>query len=315
MRVELARSLRRARRERVESDLDCMKALTWETKRLCLADERELVYNVVGTGMPVLLLNGLGGSREIWEELVEHLQDRYRFISFDYCGLRSGMSGPARAHTVALHARDAQAILEHEAVARCAVVGWSMGVTVALELFAHAPSKVASLVLLCGGARASWSKSTLQSLPAVWLLRLLRLARRRPRTSQHLLKLGLQSPEAFTWARRLGLMGEQISPDLFARMAAALLEYDLTSYVATLDALTEYDGSHILPQIDVPTLVIGGGHDPFTTRVGLEELAQGIAGAEYLFMPEGTHYLLLDQAEWVNLRIEKFWNERGYAAT
>lgn len=292
-----------------------MKALTWETLRFDLSDGRELVYNVVGTGMPVLLLNGLGGSREIWAELVEHLQDRYRFITFDYSGLRAAPAGPAQPHTISLHARDALAILQRESVTRCAVVGWSMGVSVALELFAQAPSLVASLALICGGVRASWSRSTLQSLPAAWLWRILRLLRRKPRLSQRLLKLGLQSPEAFTWARRLGLMGEQISEDLFARMAAALLEYDLTSYVAALDGLTEYDASHVLPLVDVPTLVIGGGHDPFTSRAGLEELAQGIAGAEYLFIPEGTHYLLLDQAEWVNLRLEKFWNERGYAAT
>jgi 3-oxoadipate enol-lactonase/4-carboxymuconolactone decarboxylase len=292
-----------------------MKALTWETVRFDLSDGRELLYNVVGTGMPVLLLNGLGGSREIWAELVEHLQDRYRFITFDYSGLRGGAVGPVQAHTISLHARDAVAILQRESVTRCAVVGWSMGVSVALELFAQAPSSVASLALICGGVRASWSRSTLQSLPAAWLWRILRLLRRKPRLSQRLLKLGLQSPEAFTWARRLGLMGEQISEDLFARMTAALLEYDLSSYVGALDGLTEYDASHVLPLVDVPTLVIGGGHDPFTSRAGLEELAQGIAGAEYLFIPEGTHYLLLDQAEWVNLRLEKFWNERGYAAT
>ena len=292
-----------------------MKVLPWEIKRIRLADERELVYAVVGRGMPVLLLNGLGGAREIWEELVEHLQDRYRFIAFDYSGLRDGMRGPAQAHTISLHARDALAVLDRESVSRCAVVGWSMGVSVALELFAQAPNRVSSLALLCGSGRASWTRHSLRSLPALWLLRALRLLRRRPYASQTLLRLALQSPEAFTWVRRLGLMGEQMNPDLFARLAATLLEFDLTSYVAMFDGLTEYDASHVLPHVDVPTLVIGGGHDPFTTRASLEELAQGIAGAEYLFLPDGTHYLLLDQAEWVNLRIEKFWNERGYAAS
>jgi len=292
-----------------------MKVLPWEIKRIRLADERELVYAVVGTGMPVLLLNGLGGAREIWEELVEHLQDRYRFIAFDYSGLRDGMRGPAQAHTISLHARDALAVLDRESVSRCAVVGWSMGVAVALELFAQAPGRVSSLTLLCGSARASWTRRSLRSLPALWLLRALRVLRRRPDASQLLLRLALQSPEAFTWVRRLGLMGEQMNPDLFARLAATLLEFDLTSYVAMLDGLTDYDASHILAQVDVPTLVIGGGHDPFTTRASLEELTQGIGGAEYLFLPDGTHYLLLDQAEWVNLRIEKFWNERGYAAS
>ena len=292
-----------------------MKVLPWEIKRIYLADERELVYGTIGTGMPVLLLNGLGGAREIWEELVEHLQDRYRFIVFDYSGLRDGMRGPMQAHTISMHARDALAVLDQESVTRCAVVGWSMGVSVALELFAQEPSRVASLALLCGSARPSWTRRSVRSLPAHWLWRALRVLRRRPQVSQQLLRLALQSPEAFTWVRRLGLMGEQMNPDLFARLAATLLEFDLTSYVAMFDGLTDYDASHILPQVDVPTLVIGGGHDPFTTRSSLEELAQGIAGAEYLFLPDGTHYLLLDQAEWVNLRLEKFWNERGYAAS
>jgi pimeloyl-ACP methyl ester carboxylesterase len=291
-----------------------MKFFQWESKRVRVSGERELEYEVVGRGMPVLLLNGLGASREVWEELIEHLQDRYRFIAFDYSGLRRSPTGGAQAHTIPLHARDAQAVLDAEAIGRCAVVGWSMGVAVALELFMQAPNRVASLVLMCGGARAAWTHGSLRSLPAVFLQRLLRLLRRRPNVSQQLLRVGLQSPEAFAWARRLGLMGDQISPDLFARLTAALLEFDLASYVATLDGMAEYDASHVLPHVDVPTLVIGGGHDPFTTRSSLEALTQGIAGAEYLFLPEGTHYLLLDQAEWVNLRIEKFWSERGYAA-
>jgi pimeloyl-ACP methyl ester carboxylesterase len=291
-----------------------MRFLQWESKRVRLVDQRELLYDVVGRGMPVLLLNGLGGSREVWEELIEHLQDRYRFIVFDYSGLRASSGSVGQAHSVASHARDARAVLDHEGVGRCAVVGWSMGVPVALELFAQAPSQVASLVLVGGAARAAWTQGSVRSLPALLVLKALRLMRRRPHAAHRLLRLGLQSPEAFTWARRLGLMGEQISSDLFARMTAALLEFDLVSYVSTLDGLTVYDASHVLPHVDVPTLVIGGGHDPFTTRASLETLAQGIPGAEYLFLPDGTHYLLLDQAEWVNLRIEKFWNERGYAA-
>src|SRR5262249_44406995 len=160
------------------------------------------------SGLPVLLLNGLGGSREIWEELVEYGQDRYRFIAFDYRGLRP-RTAVAGDSSVMLHARDALAILDAEGITRCAVVGWSMGVAVALEFFGQAPGRVASLVLLCGGARVAWAKHTLRTLPLTAFLRALHIARRRPRASHRLLRMGLQSPEAFTWARRLGLMGDQ----------------------------------------------------------------------------------------------------------
>jgi pimeloyl-ACP methyl ester carboxylesterase len=146
------------------------------------------------------------------------------------------------------------------------------------------------------------------------VLRMLHLARRNPRASRGLLRLSLQSPEAFTWARRLGVIGEQVSSDTFARLVSSLLEFDVMSYVGTLDRLGEYDASSVLPQVDVPTLVIGGDRDPFTPRASLEALVQGIPSAEYLVLPEGTHFVLLDQAERVNLRIEKFWNERGYAS-
>jgi pimeloyl-ACP methyl ester carboxylesterase len=291
-----------------------MKALQWETRRVRLAANLELNYYVTGRGLQVLLANGLGGSREVWETLIVHAHDRYRFIAWDYRGLHALGGGVERVHGVPAHARDALAILDAEEILRCGYVGWSMGVSVGLELFSQAPNRLSSLVLACGGPRVAWAEGPARSWLATSVLRMLHLARRNPRSSRALLRLGLQSPEAFTWARRLGLVGEQVSSDQFAKLTSSLLEFDVMSYVGTLDRLGEYDASSILSQIDIPTLVIGGDRDPFTPRAALEALVQGIPSAEYLVLPEATHYALLDQAEHVNLRIEKFWNERGYAS-
>jgi pimeloyl-ACP methyl ester carboxylesterase len=293
-----------------------MKALQWETKSVRLAADVELAYYVVGRGLPVLLANGLGGPRDVWQGLIAHASDRYRFVAWDYRGLRAQATdaGGATVHRVPCHARDALAILDAEGIARCSALGWSMGVAVTLELFSQAPGRLGSLVALCGGAHLAWESAPDRSWLGMLLLRALRLARSNPRASHALLRMSLQSPEAFTWARRLRLIGDQISSDLFAKIVAALLEYDITGYVGTLERLVEYDATNLLSQVDVPTLVIGGDRDPFTPRAALENLVQGIAGAEYLVLPEGTHYTLLDQAEHVNLRIEKFWNERGYAS-
>ena len=290
-----------------------MKAVQWETKYVRLSAGVELPYYVVGRGLPVLLLNGLGGSREVWEELIAHASDRYRFIAWDYRGLRPS-DRSLDVHAVADHARDALAILDAEGIDRCGVVGWSMGVAVSLELFSQAPNRLCSLVSVCGGPRLAWTQGSDRSVLGYTLLHALQLARRHPRLSAVLLRLALQSPEAFTWARRLRIVGEQISSDRFARMVAALLDYDFQNYVGTLEQLSMYDGTNVLAQVDVPTLAIGGDRDPFTPRAALESLVQGIPGAEYLLLPEGTHYALLDQAEHVCLRIEKFWNERGYAS-
>jgi pimeloyl-ACP methyl ester carboxylesterase len=74
------------------------------------------------------------------------------------------------------------------------------------------------------------------------------------------------------------------------------------------------DYSPVLSRVDVPVLVIGGDRDPFTSRASLEQVVHGVAGAEYLLLPGASHYALLDRAEHVNLRIEKFFGERGYTA-
>src|ERR1700755_964817 len=100
-----------------------MKAVQWETKRVRLVADLELPYHVVGRGLPVLLGNGLGASREIWEELIGHASDRYRFLAWDYRGLLRNGSGLEAVHGVPAHARDALAILNAEAIERCCFVG------------------------------------------------------------------------------------------------------------------------------------------------------------------------------------------------
>ena len=42
-------------------------------------------------------------------------------------------------------------------------------------------------------------------------------------------------------------------------------------------------------------------------------MADGIPGAELLVIPGATHYAAVEYPQLVNLRLEKFWLERGYA--
>jgi pimeloyl-ACP methyl ester carboxylesterase len=210
------------------------------------------------------------------------------------------------------HARDAHAVLDAEDIARCCVVGWSMGVQTALELFSIAPDRVSSLVLLSGGARVTWADGRAGPVVARMVARSVRVLRGSPTLIAKSLQRGLQSPEAFTWARRLGLIGEQVSADEFTQITSGVLSLNVGSYADTLEQLAHYDGCGVLPRVDVPTLVIAGDRDLFTSRREVERLVTEIRGAEYLPLPGATHYALLDEAERVNLRIEKFWNEHGY---
>lgn len=291
-----------------------MKVLHWERKRAPAGDRSWVEYEVLGRGMPVLLMNGLAGPREVWTDLVRQQHDRYRFITWNYRGLSQAESNGAShaARSVAEHARDACAVLDAEQIPRCCVVGWSMGVQTALELFSLAPNRVSSLILLSGAARVTWAEVPAAPALGRFVLRALRLLRAAPRLLSDTLRRSVQAPEAYTWARRLGLIGEQVTADEFTILTSGLAQMNVAVYADTLAQLSRYDARDVLPRVDVPTLVIAGDRDLFTSRREVERLVSEIRGAEYLPLPGATHYALLDEAERVNLRIEKFWNEHGY---
>lgn len=286
-----------------------MKSVPVEERRVVLHDGSELRYTSAGRGLPVLLFNGLGGPSSVWRGLVSHFASRYRFLSWEYRGL--GGDRP-RARSVSEHAADASAILAAEQVARAALVGWSMGVPVALEVFHREPEKVASLVFIGGAARAAWANGASQAFAGKLIARAIRLLQRTPGLTGFAVRGGLHSPEAFTWARRLGLLGERVDAEAFATITRSFLAVDVPAYLETLRRLAEHDATDVLRHIDVPALVIAGDRDPFTPRASMERMVNDIAGAEYLLLPGAGHYAQLDCEERVHLRIEKFWNERGY---
>jgi len=282
------------------------------------ADEREVTvddgvrlrYRVVGTGRPILFANGLASGASAWRALIARLGAGYRFLQWDYRGLRESgppPCGPGR------HARDAVAILEAEGIDRAAIVGWSMGTQVALQAFAVAPQRVASLVLIAGGARTAWGTRSEATFPAKLVPRAIQLARRLPAGSHGLVPRLLNAPEAYTWARRLGIVGEHLDADTFTVLVDDLKELSFDRYLETLTLLGRHDASQVIPKVDVPTLVIAAGRDPMTSRAALERVVVGVPGAEYLVLPAATHFAPVDHADHIALRMKKFFSERGYA--
>lgn len=288
-----------------------MKSLQGE--RRIASDRGQIVYHAFGQGPVVLFINGMGASWHGFFNQITHFSDRYRCLVWDYRGLFSDLAAPAGdAASIEEHARDALAILDAEGVERAAVLGWSAGVQVALQLFAETPARVALLLLVAGGAQASWGDSPDAGPIRRRYSTLIDLMTKAPRLLQPLLQTACRSPETFTWARRMRLVGSGIDPELFADVARNFGRLEVRSALHMLKHMAERDLTPLLGMVDVPTLVVGGDRDPFTSRAALERLVHSIAGAEYLLLPGASHYLLLDHAQLVNLRIDKFFAERGF---
>ena len=286
-----------------------------EERRFVSFDGTEIAYQAVGQGRPILLCNGLGGSWEAWSHQIQYFRDRYRLLSWDYRGLY-GSAAPADPDALGItdHARDALHLLREEGADRAAILGWSMGVQVGLEMFRAAPEQVASLAMLNGLAGRPWDYVFNLNLVGRLLPPFLRGLRSMPRTIAAAVRQATRLPDPGEWAKRIGLTANTLDEQVVGELVAKFGALDIDTFIRLLEQMGQHDGWDLLPLIDVPTLIIAGSRDVFTPRSAAERMARRTRGSEIMVLPGATHYAALEYPEMVNLRLEKFWRERGYEA-
>jgi pimeloyl-ACP methyl ester carboxylesterase len=107
----------------------------------------ELEYEVVGSGEPVLLISPVlaDGFLPVFQEPA--LADRYQLIRYHKRGWVGSTHTPPPV-SIADHAADAAALLDHLRLARVHVAGHSSGAAVAAQLALDHPESVHTLILL-----------------------------------------------------------------------------------------------------------------------------------------------------------------------
>ncbi len=123
---------------------------TEKEKIIIRPDGAEILTKGKAGGMTLLMIPGLGGDSECWggvfpRKLREGGIDP---LVYDPRGLGLSSCGSLEP-SISLYAADAAAVLEDRAPGG-AVLGWSMGASVAIELALSRPDLVTRLVLCCG---------------------------------------------------------------------------------------------------------------------------------------------------------------------
>jgi pimeloyl-ACP methyl ester carboxylesterase len=113
-------------------------------------DATRVYYEVAGTGPPLVLLHGVGGSGEGWKNdgYLAALNDRFTTIAIDIRGFgRSSRSTSVEDFALARRVEDIRLVLADLAIDRASIFGFSMGGRIAIAFALEYPEAVRALVI------------------------------------------------------------------------------------------------------------------------------------------------------------------------
>lgn len=266
-----------------------------------------------GTGKPLVMANGLGGTFDAWRHVVRALGDRYRILCWDYRGLY-GSARPADLSTVTVagHCRDLEKLLEREGVEEAVFMGWSMGTQVNFEFYRSHGARMKGLILLNGTCGAPFD--TALGIPGSKRIILagLELMRRFPTLIAKSTSLATGWSQLVPVLQQLGLVGQTLDLEVFGDLAGEFVKLDFEVYSATLRALGDHDACDVLSSIRCPTLVITGDRDVMTPVSTARHIRERIADSELVVIPGATHYAAVEFPEEVVGALEAFLSRIGY---
>ena len=278
--------------------------------RVCSFDGTEIDVQSVGNGPPIVVANGLGGSMRAWGPLLEHFAPSYQLVSWDYRGLyASGRPPRLDAVRVGDHCGDLRVVLDHFGGTPAVVIGWSMGVQVAVQFALDHPTKVVGLVLVCGAPgdpfggvlRTTFSR---RGVPVVCRLveagpapfgTLVRALAALPLTPKLLLRIGVVAPSCDLGVLRV--------------LARDLAQLDWRLYARTMRSMGRHDAWSRLGEIRAPVLAVGGTRDLVTPPGVAEAVAAAVPQGDSLLIEGATHYAPLEFPDELNVHIDRFLSQ------
>jgi pimeloyl-ACP methyl ester carboxylesterase len=101
-------------------------------------------YAIFGRGEPVILLHGGLANANYWGHQVRALQQRYRVIVMDSRG-HGRSSRDDKPYGYDLMASDVLALMDFLKIPKAAIIGWSDGAIIGLDIAMHHPERVSKL--------------------------------------------------------------------------------------------------------------------------------------------------------------------------
>ena len=219
-------------------------------------------YASFGEGKPVILLHGGLAYSNYWAEQVRALRSRYKVIVMDSRG-HGRSTRNERGYSYDLMASDVLALMDFLKISKAAVVGWSDGAILRLDMAMKHPERLTKLFAFAANSDPSGVAD-------------------------------VTSSKVFNdYIARAGEEYKKLSPTPD--------EYD--GFLEEIAYMWETEpkwAAENLRAIKVPTWIVDGDHDEAIKRENTEFMAANIPDAGLLIQPEVSHFSLIQDSSQFN---------------
>ena len=216
-------------------------------------------YATFGRGEPVILLHGGLANSDYWGDQVRALQAHYQVIVMDSRG-HGRSTRDEKPYGYDLMASDVLGLMDHLKIEKAAIVGWSDGAIIGLDIAMHHPERVTKLFAFAANSDPSGVADIAKS-------------------------------EVFN--AFIARAGEE-----YKRLSATPTEYK--SFVEQItkmwDSQPHWTAAD-LAKIKTPTWIVDADHDEAIKRENTEFMAAHVPGAGLLIQPGVSHFSFLQDPQ------------------
>ncbi|WP_137128627.1 alpha/beta hydrolase [Rhizobium sp. FY34] len=229
----------------------------------------EMYYAVYGTGKPVLLIHGGLGYADIWANQVADLSKDHMVIVADSRGHGRSTRTDAR-FGYDLIASDYLALMDFLKVDKVALVGWSDGGIIGLDIAMKHPERLTRLFAQAANSRTDGVKPDVM--------------------------------ENKTFAAYV-----ENSAKVYAKISPTPDQFD--AFVTQIGEMWSTEPNWTdeqLKSIETETAIVLGDHDEAITREHTDYLAKMIPAAKLLILKDASHFAMLQDPAGYNTAIRDF---------
>lgn len=268
-----------------------MKGDARMTQQRVVVGSLETCVEVVGEGVPVVLLHGLGLSGALWDRIRDGFGPGYQLIIPDLRAAGGSRETTEEPLSLERWAGDLSGLFAALGVERPVLVGHSLGASIALKLALEHPDRVRALALI--GADATLSN----------------LAPRMLASAERIESMGLDAWVAEFWSKNPPFSASSLERDpvILETYRDIVLANDPADYVRQCRAIAvAEDLAGRLCDVTQPTLVLIGAEDDRTLPEHGRALAARIVNARVVELPGVGHTLPLEAPDAVAAAVTAF---------